>query len=101
MFLSIVFTFCFNDPSTTEFYTYLHTRSLHGALPIYSSRRIASRSGPMSPSTRYDQAARGLWRARLCRLATRSEEHTSELQSIMRISYADFCLKKKKTDTDT
>src|SRR3546814_6712037 len=26
----------------------------------------------------------------------RSEEHTSELQSIMRISYADFCLKKKK-----
>src|SRR3546814_9147017 len=29
--------------------------------------------------------------------ATRSEEHTSELQSIMRISYAVFCLKKKKT----
>src|SRR3546814_6411721 len=27
---------------------------------------------------------------------TRSEEHTSELQSLMRISYADFCLKKKK-----
>src|SRR3546814_7777827 len=29
----------------------------------------------------------------------RSEEHTSEVQSIMRISYADFCLKKKKTST--
>src|SRR3546814_18786715 len=29
--------------------------------------------------------------------ATRSEEHTSELQSLMRISYAVFCLKKKKT----
>src|SRR3546814_10729117 len=28
----------------------------------------------------------------------RSEEHTSELQSLMRISYAVFCLKKKKTD---
>src|SRR3546814_8634844 len=28
--------------------------------------------------------------------APRSEEHTSELQSIMRSSYADFCLKKKK-----
>src|SRR3546814_2701852 len=28
--------------------------------------------------------------------ANRSEEHTSELQSLMRISYADFCLKKKK-----
>src|SRR3546814_2057901 len=30
--------------------------------------------------------------------ATRSEEHTSELQSLMRISYAVFCLKKKKTN---
>src|SRR3546814_1539898 len=29
-------------------------------------------------------------------LAFRSEEHTSELQSLMRISYAVFCLKKKK-----
>src|SRR3546814_3348671 len=31
----------------------------------------------------------------------RSEEHTSELQSLMRISYAVFCLKKKKTITIT
>src|SRR3546814_2050041 len=31
----------------------------------------------------------------------RSEEHTSELQSLMRISYAVFCLKKKKHDTPT
>src|SRR3546814_3443031 len=31
------------------------------------------------------------------RRAMRSEEHTSELQSLMRISYAVFCLKKKKT----
>src|SRR3546814_7622843 len=30
--------------------------------------------------------------------AGRSEEHTSELQSLMRISYAVFCLKKKKKD---
>src|SRR3546814_7704821 len=30
----------------------------------------------------------------------RSEEHTSELQSLMRISYAVFCLKKKKTKQD-
>src|SRR3546814_5000877 len=29
----------------------------------------------------------------------RSEEHTSELQSLMRISYAVFCLKKKKKNT--
>src|SRR3546814_2791927 len=31
-----------------------------------------------------------------CRGTDRSEEHTSELQSLMRISYAVFCLKKKK-----
>src|SRR3546814_3953790 len=31
----------------------------------------------------------------------RSEEHTSELQSLMRISYAVFCLKKKKTKDST
>src|SRR3546814_1297207 len=31
----------------------------------------------------------------------RSEEHTSELQSLMRISYAVFCLKKKKTKHNT
>src|SRR3546814_3122575 len=34
---------------------------------------------------------------RLCR----SEEHTSELQSLMRISYAVFCLKKKKHENQT
>src|SRR3546814_4261822 len=33
---------------------------------------------------------------RLRRQLYRSEEHTSELQSLMRISYAVFCLKKKK-----
>src|SRR3546814_1515104 len=33
------------------------------------------------------------------RLLVRSEEHTSELQSLMRISYAVFCLKKKKQHT--
>src|SRR3546814_5340687 len=32
--------------------------------------------------------------------ASRSEEHTSELQSLMRISYAVFCLKKKKITTN-
>src|SRR3546814_12116481 len=35
----------------------------------------------------------------LRRLVIRSEEHTSELQSLMRISYAVFCLKKKKQET--
>src|SRR3546814_2751238 len=34
-----------------------------------------------------------------CADRSRSEEHTSELQSLMRISYAVFCLKKKKQKT--
>src|SRR3546814_5187265 len=38
---------------------------------------------------------------RLVRAIDRSEEHTSELQSLMRISYAVFCLKKKKNITKT
>src|SRR3546814_1344922 len=53
---------------------------------------------------RHNAAARGddrcLWRHRCRRpvgleVRLRSEEHTSELQSLMRISYAVFCLKKK------
>src|SRR3546814_2243541 len=43
-------------------------------------------------------------RAQIGRLAPgepRSEEHTSELQSLMRISYAVFCLKKKKSHRNT
>src|SRR3546814_17021244 len=42
---------------------------------------------------RSDRCARG---GRRRHAAHRSEEHTSELQSLMRISYAVFCLKKKK-----
>src|SRR3546814_10257629 len=38
-----------------------------------------------------------LLRDALDRRLLRSEEHTSELQSLMRISYAVFCLKKKRT----
>src|SRR3546814_6124858 len=40
-------------------------------------------------------AARAATSSAQCNI--RSEEHTSELQSLMRISYAVFCLKKKKT----
>src|SRR3546814_5598640 len=72
---------------------------------IHQDRRRAERLG----RPRYEVACRLLvgeiapeGRARLaCRFARRilverSEEHTSELQSLMRISYAVFCLKKKK-----
>src|SRR3546814_7007154 len=37
--------------------------------------------------------------APIAAVSKRSEEHTSELQSLMRISYAVFCLKKKKNTT--
>src|SRR3546814_3597678 len=44
-----------------------------------------------------EEACRNLEKLRLLRIhAQRSEEHTSELQSLMRISYAVFCLKKKR-----
>src|SRR3546814_5435127 len=47
-------------------------------------------------------AVHALERDRVRRIVlVRSEEHTSELQSLMRISYAVFCLKKKKTITKT
>src|SRR3546814_6024126 len=49
--------------------------------------------------TPVDDGSSYVWHALLVRSATgqkaRSEEHTSELQSLMRISYAVFCLKKK------
>src|SRR3546814_1360753 len=48
------------------------------------------------PDAHRDQDDRGEKRAKAFgELARRSEEHTSELQSLMRISYAVFCLKKK------
>src|SRR3546814_2815606 len=60
--------------------------------PAAFLRRGRARAGHMLwPAD--DDAAVG----RQCRRG-RSEEHTSELQSLMRISYAVFCLKKKTTD---
>src|SRR3546814_3492786 len=47
---------------------------------------------PPIPSARTTEK----WRTRCFGRRRRSEEHTSELQSLMRISYAVFCLKKKK-----
>src|SRR3546814_3726725 len=52
-------------------------------------------------SDAYDMAA--VWNGRAAganETQNRSEEHTSELQSLMRISYAVFCLKKKKRTTN-
>src|ERR1051325_11415752 len=70
--------FFFNDTATTEIYTL----SLHDALPISWRSYWA-----LLPDWRcYWQPS----------VLTRSEEHTSELQSPYVISYAVFCLKKKR-----
>src|SRR3546814_4237774 len=57
-------------------------------------------TGMTAPGMDLDHATEALVFAELGRflapVALRSEEHTSELQSLMRISYAVFCLKKKK-----
>src|SRR3546814_3744141 len=61
----------------------------------------------MSPRVRQDVgsyediAAAAVRTTGLSDFGGRSEEHTSELQSLMRISYAVFCLKKKKKHTTT
>src|SRR3546814_4132554 len=66
-------------------------RTRHGARPVPLCR-IPSGAGD-DPKVR--RPAPADW------ITERSEEHTSELQSLMRISYAVFCLKKKKKQTDT
>src|SRR5213083_1533806 len=76
--------FFFSDPAPAEIYTTANTLSLHDALPI-SARAIRERSATRCCSTG------SLPRSR----RRRSEEHTSELQSLAVISYAVFCLKKK------
>src|SRR3546814_10800225 len=74
-------------PYTTLF------RSEYGRLKSPDRRTHGCRTSPANRRARQaaDPGAR----------AARSEEHTSELQSLMRISYAVFCLKKKKYITIT
>src|SRR3546814_15085620 len=70
--------FFFNDTATTEIYTYF--------FPYTTLFRSTAARRRWSPGCRAPGRRR---------TAPRSEEHTSELQSLMRISYAVFCLKKK------
>src|SRR3546814_6339846 len=64
------------------------TDTLFPYTTLFRSRAAPVRAGrPVPPNRRAAAADR--------RSAPRSEEHTSELQSLMRISYAVFCLKKK------
>src|SRR3546814_7253397 len=112
--------FFFNEQPTTGTYQYYHTLARHDALPICPAvrrgagrarrlRRCALAALPrrvgVPPQLAGQRAVAGRDRARgagelpvvRAVAALRSEEHTSELQSLMRISSAVFCLQKKKT----
>src|SRR3546814_4539947 len=113
--------FVFHETATTETYTYLHPRPLHAALPIFDGVRQARDGAPRaehllfrrSQQRRFSEGSAVTEPPRRSVLSLksapakaapeirwkRSEEHTSELQSLMRISYAVFCLKKKITHT--
>src|SRR3546814_1455439 len=69
-----------------------HVVRLRDALLLALSRH---RLGPSVRGAALRRQARSSWRPH------RSEEHTSELQSLMRISYAVFCLKKKNKTKQT
>src|SRR3546814_1286552 len=69
----------------------LGSRADEYAMPPFGEARMRSRSG-----TARSASPMRLYRSALTPLHTaRSEEHTSELQSLMRSTYAVFCLKKK------
>src|SRR3546814_2868751 len=82
-------------PYTTLFRSLIGPVSDHASDALLTAawlRAIASETAPWSPPPLTDV---------LARTEGRSEEHTSELQSLMRISYAVFCLKKKKIKYQT
>src|SRR3546814_3477655 len=94
-------------PYTTLFRSLGEAQERLNALELLSNRMLdrVAHSGIRTPDTPYIELALvGAEEVRAIvetALATRSEEHTSELQSLMRTSYAVFCLKKKKNITRT
>src|SRR3546814_9950361 len=78
--------------------------SLNAALPARAITSLATPDNERNnvsspPNVRGTRAGRGSTTFNPNCLARRSEEHTSEPQSLMRISYAVFCLKKNKQTT--
>src|SRR3546814_20814707 len=82
LFFFVFFLMIRRPPRSTR------TDTLFPYTTLFRSRH--SRSRAASPRRGHPPRACPPWRA-----PDRSEEHTSELQSLMRISYAVFCLKKK------
>src|SRR3546814_7360043 len=71
------------------------TAELSGRVPVMASQRtetLPTVNVPEATSWPAGQAPRAAQGLGVARFADRSEEHTSELQSLMRISYAAFCL---------
>src|SRR3546814_3685701 len=88
----IFFLMIRRPPRSTRTDTLFPYTTLFRSRVILPSPPTGARTRPPDGGTRDRSAPAGL-RHR----DARSEEHTSELQSLMRISYAVFCLKKKKT----
>src|SRR3546814_5262571 len=73
------------------------TDTLFPYTPLFRSMPWSTVCSNAPPAIdRTDHATAFVGAAQVPPAATRSEEHTSELQSLMRISYSVFCLKKKK-----
>src|SRR3546814_7366586 len=71
-------------------------REVGGLVSWASCPKAVGRYDGPRPARAFDPTGSGSHRGSHGGCAMRSEEHTSELQSLMRISYAVFCLKKKK-----
>src|SRR3546814_9320358 len=94
-------------PRSTRTYTLFPYTTLFRSLVVWDSLAIAEYLAERYPGIwPEDPEARAFARCAAAEMHSgfatlrgqfRSEEHTSELQSLMRISYAVFCLKKKKT----
>src|SRR3546814_17342931 len=70
--------------------------AIAAAKPVRSASEASNGRSSASSSARRVNSAAKCASSNGDNAAMRSEEHTSELQSLMRISYAVFCLKKKK-----
>src|SRR3546814_3713058 len=82
-------------------YTTLFRSGAQFLRPMNNGRAGRSRASARSSPVGASSAGSSFSATRTMASARRSEEHTSELQSLMRISYAVFCLKKKKTQQPT
>src|SRR3546814_9290070 len=85
------------DAAATGAFASLVLTALYGRLKFQALKRAVFRTMETSASIMFLIGAANFFGAVFARMGSgrRSEEHTSELQSLMRISYAVLCLKKK------